>query len=535
MAKQNRTIAIVGIIIGLLGLFAGAFFLLYKPEPKGLKVGISALPDSLNPVLEQNNAGMNAVELAFDGLVNFEIDQSSGALISEFALAESITQDPKTKKTYEVTLKDVSWHDGRKLSSEDVAFSFAAYMDAKNNSPQKAYLSSFIESVKAVDEKNLVIEFRKPIPEFRAYPVLSFKIIPAVYQNQKLSTNLRAGELERKFAVSPVGTGPFIIDSWEIGKWVSFKANASYFRRKPAAESLVLQNIIDPVIRMNEFQQKRINLILETSPADRAAVEKMGSVDINSFMPYSFYQIAINQKVGAFKERAARAALVSAVAPASLVPGITDHKKLALVNFGPFPANLFSRNFAEYKVAPLKSPWIKGADAVKKAVADAGLSGKTFALMFPDSMGPFGQSVAEGIAAQLAAVGVTVEIKRTGDQVFKRLVNAEKNYDLALQYCDGFDNLYSDLGKYYTSSGTKNIYGLADKELDALFEKWNATVVAADWIEITRALHDRICAEAPSIPLFSLEKDVYSRGISNIRIASDNPFLSAEDWSQGGK
>ncbi|MFA6507678.1 MAG: ABC transporter substrate-binding protein [Treponemataceae bacterium] len=535
MVQKNRTIAIVVIVVGLIALFAGAFFLLYKPEPKGLKVGISTLPDSLNPVLEQNNAGLNADELVFDGLVNFEVDQTSGSLISEFALAESITQDSKTKKTYQVVLKDVSWHDGRKLSSADVAFSFAAYMDAENKSPQKAYLSSFIESVKEVDDKNLVIEFRKPIPEFRAYPVLSFKIIPSIYKEQKLNTNLRAGELERKFAVSPVGTGPFIIDSWEIGKWVSFKANTNYFRRKPAAESLVLQNIIDPVIRMNEFQQKRINLILETSPADRASVEKMGSVDINSFMPYAFYQVAINQRVAAFKTPAARAALVSAVKPASLVPGITDHKKLSLVNFGPFPSNLFSRNFAEYKVAPLSDPWIKGTDAVKKALAEAGLTDKSFSLMFPDSMGSFGQSVAEGLAAQFAAVGVKIEVKRTGDQVFKRLVYGEKNYDLALQYCDGFDNMYSDLEKYYKSSGGRNIYGLADYELDVLFDKWNSTVVTADWINITRALHDKITSAVPAIPLFSLEKDVYSRGITHIKIASDNPFLSAEDWSQGSK
>jgi peptide/nickel transport system substrate-binding protein len=535
MVQKNRTVVIIVIVVGIVALLAGAFFLLYKPEPKGLKVGISTLPDSLNPVLAQNNVGLNADELVFDGLVNFEVDQASGSLVSEFALAESITQDPATKKTYQVTLKDVAWHDGRKVNSEDVAFSFAAYMDAKNESPKRAYLDSFIESVKPVDDKNLVIEFRKPLPEFRAYPVLTFKIIPAEYKGKKLDTNLRAGELERQFAVSPVGTGPFILDSWEIGKWVSFKANTTYFRRKPAAQSLVLQNIIDPVIRMNEFQQRRINLILETSPADRATVEKMGSVDIDSFMPFAFYQVAINTKASAFKSAAARAALVSAVDPSSLVPGITDKKDLALINFGPFPSNLFSRNFADYDVKPLNDPRIKGADAVKKAVAAAGLAGKTFALMFPDSMGAFGQSVAEGLASQFAGVGITVEVKRTGDQVFKRLVYGEKSYDLALQYCDGFDNLYSDLMKYYKSNGSQNIYGLADPDLDALLDKWDATVITADWIALTRELHDRITAAAPTIPLFSLEKDVYSRGINNIKIASDNPFLSVEDWSQGSK
>ncbi len=537
MAQKNKkSITVIIVAVVLAALVVGGFFLLYKPEPKGLKVGISTLPDSLNPVLEQNTSGRNADELIFDGLVNTEVDPDSKQLISEFALADSIVQDPETKKTYNVTLKDATWHDGHKLSSKDVEFSYAAYMDPANNSPQRPYLDSFIESVKAVDDLNLVIEFRKPIPEFRAYPILNFKIIPAEYKGKQLSTNLRAGDLERSFATSPIGTGPFMLDSWEIGKWISFKANKSYFKKgTPASESLVLQNIIDPAIRMNEFQNKRINLILETSPADRASVEKMNGLDVNSYLPFAFYQVAINSKNADFSTAAARLALVSAVNPAALVPGVTDKESLTLVNYGPFPANVFSRNFPDYNVPALADPRIKGEDAVKKALSDAGLSGKTYSLMFPDSMGSFGQSIADGIASQFAAFGVTIEVKRTGDQVFQRLVYNEKSYDLALQYCEGFDNMYSDLNKYYTSNGSQNIYGIADPALDSLFETWNGTAVAEDWIDLTRQIHDRICGDSPAIPLFSIHKDVYSHGIRNIAIASDNPFLSVEFWSQGSK
>ena len=433
----------------------------------------------------------------------------------------------------------LAWHDGRKVDVRGRGLLLRRLHGRRQERVAQAGLPRVLhrERQSRWTRENLVIEFRKPLPEFRAYPVLTFKIIPATYKGQKLSTESPRGRATSGSSPSrPMGTGPFVhglLGDRQVGLLQG--QPEKYFRRKPAAESLVLQNIIDPVIRMNEFQQKRINLILETSPADRESVEKMGNVHISSFMPYSFYQVALNAKIDALKSEKARAALASVVDPAKLVPGITDRDKLALINYGPFPANLFSRNFADYKVSPLSDPRIKGADAVKKAIADAGLTGKKFALLFPDSMGAFGQSVAEGLASQFAAAGVTVEVKRTGDQVFKRLVFGEKNYDLALQYCDGFDNLYSDLEKYYTTKGSLNVYGIADKDLDALFAKWNATVVTADWIEATRALHDKISAAAPVIPLFSLEKDVYSRGINNIKIASDNPFLSAEDWSQGGK
>jgi len=532
MAKNKKSllVIIIGAVV-LLGAAAAVFFL-WEREPEGLVVGISTLPDSLNPVLAQNVQGLNANELVFDGLVNFEVDVNSGQMYSDLALAETITQDQATKKGYDVVLKDAKWHDGTPVTAADVEFSFAAYVLPENESPQRDYLNSFIESVKAVGDKALRIEFRKPLPEFRAIPVLTFKIIPSTYKGAKLSTNLRTGENERLFATAPVGSGPFSLDTWEIGKWLTFKANPGYLRRVPATATLVLRKIIDPVIRLNEFRQKRINLILETSPLDRAEVEKMGNVQFSSFLPYSFYQLAVNTKVPLFAKADARYALSAAVDRKTLVPGITDRDDLALINNGPFPANLFSKNFAEYNVAPLNDAHPHDAAAAAALAESAGLKDKTAVLLFPDSMGDFGQKMADSLAAQYGQVGLTVEVKRTGDQVFNRLVFTEKNYDLALIYADGFDNLYSDLGKWYRAKGAKNIYGIADSTLEGLFDTWDNTVVAADWIEVTRKLHDRVGELEPAVPLVSIKKDVYSRAIKNVVIASDNPFLSVEEWAQ---
>lgn len=531
-SKNNKSLmVIVLVVVALLGAGAAVFFL-WEREPEGLVVGISNLPDSLNPVLPQNTQGLNANELVFDGLVNFEVDVASGQMYSDLALAESVTQDTTTKKGYDVVLKDVQWHDGAPVTAADVEFSFAAYVLPENESPQRDYLNSFIESVKAVDAKTLRIEFRKPLPEFRAIPVLTFKIIPSTYKGVQLSTNLRAGENERAFATAPIGTGPFSLATWEIGKWLTFKANPSYLRRVPATDSLVLRRIIDPVIRLNEFSQKRINLILETSPLDRAEVEKLGNVQFSSFLPYAYYQVSVNTKVPLFAKAEARYALSAAVDRKVLVPGISDRDDLTLVNNGPFPSNLFARNFAEYNVEPFADPHPFDAAQAVTAAESAGLKGQTAVLLFPDSMGDFGQKMADSLAEQYAKIGLTVEVKRTGDQVFNRLVFGEKNYDLALVYADGFDNVYSETGKWYRTGGAKNISGVADKSLDALFDTWDNTVVAADWINVTRQIHTKIGELAPAVPLVSVKKDVYSRAINNVVIASDNPFLSVEEWAQ---
>jgi peptide/nickel transport system substrate-binding protein len=531
MKLTKRTVLIMAAVLVAAGIAVAAVLLLWKPEPKGIMVGVSTLPDSLNPVLEQNASGLNADELLFDGLVNFEVDAASGKLYPELALAESIDQDPRTKKTYRVVLKQVSWHDGTILSAEDVVYSFAAYAEPANKSPRRDYLTSFIQNVKAVDERTVDIEFVRPLPPFRAYPVLTFKIVPCLYKGQKMAVNMRSGENERYFAIEPVGTGPFKLAGWEIGKWVNFTANQTYFKATPQAASLVIKKIIDPVIRMNELRQGRINLVLETSPLDRPQVEKMRNVDINWYLPYAFYQVAINTKSALFTNTDARLALSMALDRAKLVPSITDKAAGVVLNPGPFPADIFSSNIPEYVDEPLPDLAPRDVEKARRLALAGGVSGKSAILLYPDSMGDFGARMAQGIAAQLAAIGLKVEPRRTGDQVYSRLVFAEKKYELALVYCDGFDNLYSSLGQWYRSDGELNISGIGDSRLDELFDKWDKAVVMADWVDLTLRLNRQISELAPAMYLCTLEKDVYSRGIRDVAIATDNPFLSVEYWS----
>jgi ABC-type transport system substrate-binding protein len=533
MANKKRIIVIAG-AGAFIALATLALALLWKPEPKGIIVGASALPDSLNPILEQNTSALNADELVFDGLVNFEVDQGSGSIGSELALAEKIAQDPKSKKAYTVSLRQALWHDGRPLSANDVVFSYDAYMAPENRSPRREYLASFIEAVKAIDDSTVEIDFRKPIPPFRVYPVLTFKIIPSIYKGKSLSANMRSGENERLFAVAPVGTGPFKLGSWEIGKWLSFKANAAYFKRMSASGSLVIRKMVDPVIRMNELRKGRINLVLETSPLDRAAAEKMPGVDINWYEPNAFYQVAINTKSPLFSSVDARKALSASIQRAALVPSVTDRKEGVVLNSGPFPSDIFSRNLPEYDIAPMADPSPFDVEMGRRLAIAGGITGKSAILLYPDSLGEFGAKMARGIVSQMSRIGLAVEAKRTGDQVFKRLVFVEKNYDLALVYCDGFDNLYSDLRSWYRSDGSRNIFGIKDEKLDQMLDTWDKTVDAAGWVAITKDISDHIEKLAPAVYLCTLEKDVYSKGLKEIAIASDNPFLSAANWSLAG-
>ena len=537
--KMNKKSVVAIAIVAAAVVASVVAVAVWKAQPKGMTVAVSTLPDSLNPVLEQNTSGLNADELVFDGLTNFEITEDSssgrGVLYADLALAEYIEQDTSDKKTYTVTLRDVYWHDSTAekphvVTADDVAYSYQAYVLPENNSPKRDYILSFIEDVQAVDEKTVKILFKNPIPEFRAYPVLTFKIIPHFYKGQEMSVNLREGENERNFATSPVGTGPFKLASWEIGKWLTFSANGLYSSVKnvPQADSLVIKRTIDPIVRMNELRKGSINMILETNPMDRASVAKIDNVDINSYMPYAFYDVEINTSL--FQSAEGRQAMAMALDKRNLIPGITDQRDGVVLNNDPFPSNLFAVSVPDYYKDEVPNLLPYNLEKAKSLAEKGGISGQNAILIYPDSMGDFGKQMAEGIVAQLSKIGLNVEARRTGDQVFNRMVNKEKSFELALVYREGFDNVYSSMGAYYRSGSAENVTGIADKELDSLFDEWEKTNVTKDWIDLTLKINKRVSELSPALYLCSLQKDVYSRGLSNILIATDNPFLSAEDW-----
>lgn len=515
-------------IIGSLLVIMTIIFVFTSCGEKGMVVAVSNLPDSLNPILEQNTTGLNINELLFDGLTNFEVNSNSGTLYTDFALAESIEQN-KDRKTYTAILRDLHWHDESPVIAEDVVYSFKAYTYEGNNSPQRDYLNSFIKEVRAIDSKTVEIEFREPLPEFRAYPVLTFKIIPCRYNGSKLDIDLRKGSTERKFSTNPIGTGPYKLKSWDIGKSLSFTANGLYYKTVPKADTLEIRRMIDPIVRMNELKKGGINIILETNPMDRATIQQIDNVDINSYMPNAFYQVEINTKV--FQRVEARQAMAMALNKEKLVPGVTDNESLTIINNGPFPSNIFAMNASDYIDEPLPNHLPYDVNRARQLAEKGNISGQNAILIYPDSMGDFGKEMAEGIAYQLSEIGLKVEVKRTGNQVFQKAVYKDKSYELALVYHDGFDNIYSSIGDMYKSKGSLNVTGVSDAKLNTLITNYEKEIVTSKWIDLVLQINERVTTLSPAIYLCSIQKDVYSRGVGNVLIASDNPFLSVEQWT----
>ena len=168
--------------------------------------------------------------LLFDGLMRRD---ENDAIVP--ALAESVEYDPETY-TYVFHLREgVHWHDGKPLRAADVKFTIEAI---KNPLVDSLHAPNFeeVREITEVDDRTVRIRLSAPNAAFLDY--MMQPILPAhLLAGQDLTTT--------GFFRSPVGTGPFRIESWEAGKEIVLVKNEDYYRGAPKIDRFVVKIMAD--------------------------------------------------------------------------------------------------------------------------------------------------------------------------------------------------------------------------------------------------------------------------------------------------
>jgi peptide/nickel transport system substrate-binding protein len=517
--------------------------------PRRIVVAAKELPSRLDPVRASTPAEENACELVFDGLVNVAANDS-GTASPVLGLAQKIVQDQDDRSLYHITLRPALWHDGQALDPSDVVASFAAYADPANRSPRREYLTALVSSMEAEGTGGVLVRFREPIAEFRAWYVLAFKIVPRLYKGSEMPSD-RGREAGEAFSASPVGTGPFRFESRRKDELV-FSAEPSSWRGAPASTGIVIRSIPASADRIRALVKGKVDMIADTSPLDRPELERVGDAMVQSYMPHAFYSAAINLREPILAKAEARRALASAIDRSSLVPGITDRGMGVQLNTGPFPDGLLTTVLPEYfkqgfpdrlprdivlAASLARSSGLAAASSVPRPSAGAALPKEGLPaglrISVPESWGDFGRSLASGLAAQLGLAGISARADVLPDDVYAKAISAG-DFDLALVFHEGYDNLFSGISELYRTGSPANETGVSDPRLDKLLASRDAAVEVTAWLRDTLELHDLVSEIVPYLPLFTIEKDLFYRGLRGVLIASDNPFLTAEKWSLAG-
>ncbi len=141
----------------------------------------------------------------------------------------------------------------------------AAYEGMMVESPDCDYGGEF-KSIEAVDEFTVKITLCVPDPAFPSkIAFTSFAIQPSEY----LESTGGNGDLLEK----PIGTGPYMIESWERGNQLVLKSFPDYWGENTGAETLVFRWGTESAQRLLELQSGTVDGIDNVGPDDFATVE----------------------------------------------------------------------------------------------------------------------------------------------------------------------------------------------------------------------------------------------------------------------
>jgi ABC-type dipeptide transport system, periplasmic component len=181
------------------------------PVKGGLLNLFSTIPDTLNPLLTQNSYVNDFLGLFYEGLVRLNEKQSPIPVLSDS------WYNSEDGLIWNFHIRDgIRWSDGKSFSAEDVAYTVDYLIKNSTNSVYSSLLQN-ITTFAAIDSSNFKIVLKKP-DSFTAEK-MTFPIIP-----KHLSDSFSKAKDNK-----PVGTGPYICDTYEKNKYILLKKNDEWW------------------------------------------------------------------------------------------------------------------------------------------------------------------------------------------------------------------------------------------------------------------------------------------------------------------
>ena len=215
--------------------------------------------DQLDPRLFTSTVDYARGRATYNALV-----QHANDLTPQPELATSFEPNSNaTEWTFKIR-KGVTWHDGSKFTADDVVYSMNRHLGEESTSVIKSVMAS-------------VKEWKKTGPmEVKAImhsPNADLPTLLGMFQNKVIKKDSTGGG---------VGTGPFVMDSFEPGVKSVHSRNNNYWREGANLDGCEITAITDPVARVNALIAGDMDMATSIDPNAFRQIESASGVTLLS-------------------------------------------------------------------------------------------------------------------------------------------------------------------------------------------------------------------------------------------------------------
>lgn len=322
-----------------------------------LRVGSTTDIDSLNPFTAFSTQSYDVFQLLYDKLMEYDADLN---------VKPSLATDVKVEdggKTYTYTLRDgVKWQDGNPFTADDVVFTLLMVRD-NDYGTYGAYFKDLVDATSTGNTVRLTYSRPQTLDPGVITPIVPKHIWSGVNKN----------DLPRFANDKPVGTGPFIFDSWQKGNTVTVTRNDNWWGAKPAAQKVTWTKFGSDDIVTQALRTGDIDIVAEIPPTIFGGLKDAANVKTGDLESFSFHMIGFNCSTEPnskgnriLLDPVVRQALSCAVSRQQLV-------ELALSGYGEPGTGLLPVAFGDFHYVPAATEVLdNNQDKARKLLDDAG-------------------------------------------------------------------------------------------------------------------------------------------------------------------
>lgn len=307
---------------------------------------------------------------------------------------------------------DAQFADGSPVTAADVVYSIQR---SRAFSGGWGFLLTAVKTITAPDPHTVTITLSQPhAPLLADLAMYAYSVVP-----EKL-----VKAQGNSFFQHPVGSGPFMVSSYNADSEVDLARNPHYYGTKPKISTVKMLIVPDDNSRVLMLESKKADVI-ENPPGNLVSqINKTPGLSVQLFPSTRVDFIQLDQHFKPFKSQLVREALNYAIDRNAIVKLAYQGHATPGASFMPYKMEFFNSGLQPYAYNPAKA---------KQLLAQAGYPHGFSTFLITVSGDVAGQAEAVVVKSELAAVGINVSIQ---------------SYELLTAY-NKEDNGHSEMGERY--------------------------------------------------------------------------------------
>lgn len=456
-----------------------------KETSDTLTIAVASDITSLDPQIGKEVAAVIVTNNIYATLLRLDENGEVAPYVAEsWKVVDDTTIDFKIRE-------DITFHDGSKLTAEDVAYS----INRAIKSSYVSYIINYASDAEVIDNYNVRLNLKSPyIGSLINLTVPFTAIVPKA-----------AVEADPKgFLEHPIGCGPYQFVEWNHGNYCKIEAYDGYFLEKARTKNVTFRIIPEAAQRTIALENGEVDLVYDLPVNDLSIVKENKDLQLLSTPSLTTWYVSMNTEKEALSNKLVRQAIRYAINTQEIIDSVLYGAGKVANSLVPPAATGYVGDVPYYE---------QDIEKAKKLLAEAGYpDGLTLSLAVAEDTTRV--AVCQVLQNQLAKAGINVKIDIYDSSTYYDHAN-KGEFDLAFYFwiCAAGHADY----QYYSllhssqkgSGGNRSFFDNA--EANKYVEAGRSTLDTNTFLENYKKLEEIVYEESPNAILCYTNLNVGAR------------------------